>query len=179
MIKMIYLPIALLLLVISGSACSSVLEEIAELEAWKGEGGQPQQSVPSVEGPRKTMLYTLPNGAVVDLSRWQFVTFTRSDCKFCHDFFPVLREVSQSLQIPVFIYSFDGKDDSGLGPVAPAVPEVVQAFFPELPIATPTTFLVNVDNMVTVPVYQGSTDANNLRARMGMSLQAAYESGVM
>jgi type-F conjugative transfer system pilin assembly thiol-disulfide isomerase TrbB len=179
MLKLVHLPIALLLLVISGSAFSSVIEEIAALEAWKEKGEQSQGPVASVEAPRKTMQYTLQNGTVVDLSRWQFVVFSRSDCKYCHQFAPVLREVSQTLQIPVFVYSFDGRDDSGLGPVAPALPEVVQTFFPELPIATPTTFLLNVDNMVTVPVYQGSTDAENLRARMGMSLQAAYDSGVM
>lgn len=182
MIKLVQLPVALLLLVISGSAFSSVLDEIAQLEAWKEQGAQPQSPQPpvaSAQTPRKTMLYTLQNGTVVDLSSWQFVTFTRSDCKFCHQFAPVLREVSQTLQMPVFVYSFDGQDSSGLGPVAPALPEVVQTFFPELPIATPTTFLINVDNMVTVPVYQGSTDAETFRSRLGMSLQAAYDSGVM
>lgn len=169
------LPLALWMLVISSSAFSSTVDEIAAIEHQKGSAVLQQQIVKG----KQQSLYTLPSGVKVDLSRWQFVTFTRSDCKYCHLFAPVLRDVSQELGLLVFTYSFDGKDDSQLGPVAPALPDVVQTFFAELPIATPTTFLVNVDNMVTVPVYQGNTDGSNFKARIGMSLQAAYDSGVM
>jgi type-F conjugative transfer system pilin assembly thiol-disulfide isomerase TrbB len=185
-VTMTRLFLALGMLAISGSTFAAVVDEIAALEQQKDNSAQYQQKGqvnssaqhPTSKGDQKN-LYKLPNGVTVDISRWQFVTFTRSDCKYCHTFAPVLREVSDELRLPIFIYSFDGQDDSQLGPVAPALPEVVQTFFPELPIATPTTFLVNIDNMVTVPVFQGNTDAANFKARIGMSLQAAYDSGVM
>lgn len=176
---LVRLPIALLLLVISGTANATVIDDIAALE--KGKGAGPANPPPQlVEAPKRPpMHYQLPSGITVDLSRWQLVTFTRSDCTYCHQFAPVLREVSEQMGLPVFTYSFDGRDNSGLGPVVPTTPDVVSSFFPELPIATPTTFLVNVDNMLTVPVFQGNTDAGTFTQRLGMSLQAAYDSGGM
>ena len=41
----------------------------------------------------------------------------------------------------------------------PVPPDVMQTFFPNIPVATPTTFLVNVNTLEALPLLQGATDA--------------------
>ncbi|RWR70149.1 hypothetical protein [Salmonella enterica] len=53
----------------------------------------------------------------------------------------------------------------------PAPPEVMQTFFPNIPVATPTTFLVNVNTLEALPLLQGATDAAGFMARMDTVLQ--------
>lgn len=35
-------------------------------------------------------------------------------------------------------------------------PDVMQTFFPNIPVATPTTFLVNVNTLEALPLYRGN-----------------------
>ncbi|EFD6517658.1 TPA: type-F conjugative transfer system pilin assembly thiol-disulfide isomerase TrbB, partial [Escherichia coli] len=44
-------------------------------------------------------------------------------------------------------------------------------FFPNIPVATPTTFLVNVNTLEALPLLQGATDAAGFMARMDTVLQ--------
>lgn len=53
----------------------------------------------------------------------------------------------------------------------PAPPDVMQTFFPNIPVATPTTFLVNVNTLEALPLLQGATDAAGFMARMDTVLQ--------
>ncbi|HAT7590252.1 TPA: type-F conjugative transfer system pilin assembly thiol-disulfide isomerase TrbB, partial [Citrobacter freundii] len=53
----------------------------------------------------------------------------------------------------------------------PAPPEVMKTFFPNLPVATPTTFLVNVNTLEALPLLQGATDEQGFMARMDTVLQ--------
>jgi hypothetical protein len=39
----------------------------------------------------------------------------------------------------------------------------MQTFFPNIPVATPTTFLVNVNTLAAYPILQGATDAGLAR----------------
>ncbi|MEN1627006.1 type-F conjugative transfer system pilin assembly thiol-disulfide isomerase TrbB, partial [Pseudomonas aeruginosa] len=48
---------------------------------------------------------------------------------------------------------------------------VMQTFFPNIPVATPTTFLVNVNTLEALPLLQGATDAASFMARMDTVLQ--------
>ena len=50
-------------------------------------------------------------------------------------------------------------------------PDVMQTFFPNIPVATPTTFLVNVNTLEALPLLQGATDAAGFMARMDTVLQ--------
>ncbi|TZA08639.1 type-F conjugative transfer system pilin assembly thiol-disulfide isomerase TrbB, partial [Escherichia coli] len=43
--------------------------------------------------------------------------------------------------------------------------------FPNIPVATPTTFLVNVNTLEALPLLQGATDAASFMARMDTVLQ--------
>ncbi|MFA8960664.1 hypothetical protein ACEPQT_23845, partial [Escherichia coli] len=47
----------------------------------------------------------------------------------------------------------------------------MQTFFPNIPVATPTTFLVNVNTLEALPLLQGATDAASFMARMDTVLQ--------
>ncbi|MEW8733918.1 type-F conjugative transfer system pilin assembly thiol-disulfide isomerase TrbB, partial [Klebsiella pneumoniae] len=53
----------------------------------------------------------------------------------------------------------------------PVPPDVMQTFFPNIPVATPTTFLVNVNTLEALPLLQGATDAAGFMARMDTVLQ--------
>ena len=50
-------------------------------------------------------------------------------------------------------------------------PELMQTFFPNIPVATPTTFLVNVNTLEALPLLQGATDAAGFMARVDTVLQ--------
>ncbi|MGP8979783.1 type-F conjugative transfer system pilin assembly thiol-disulfide isomerase TrbB, partial [Enterobacter hormaechei] len=50
-------------------------------------------------------------------------------------------------------------------------PEVMKTFFPNIPVATPTTFLVNVNTLDAFPILQGATDAQGFMARLDTLFQ--------
>ena len=93
----------------------------------------------------------------MDITDWQIIHFMASNCSYCHQFNPILKNISDTTQIPVFVYSFDGKGDENFPDVFPANKAVIDTFFAELPRATPTNFLINVNTMVTLPLTQGVT----------------------
>ncbi len=106
--------------------------------------------------------FRLSNGKTVNLADWKVVLFMQRSCPWCHQFDPVLKQVAQQYGFSVFPYTLDG---------LPAPPEVMQTFFPNIPVATPTTFLVNVNTLEALPLLQGATDAAGFMARMDTVLQ--------
>jgi type-F conjugative transfer system pilin assembly thiol-disulfide isomerase trbB len=110
--------------------------------------------------------FTLSSGKRMDVSDWQIVHFMSSTCSYCQQFNPVLKQVSETTGFPVFTYSFDGKGDIVFPDVFMANSEVVNNFFAELPRATPTDFLINVNTMVTLPLSQGATSADKFLQRL-------------
>lgn len=50
-------------------------------------------------------------------------------------------------------------------------PDVMQTFFPNIPVATPTTFLVNVNTLAAYPILQAATDAQGFMARVDTVFQ--------
>ncbi len=61
--------------------------------------------------------------------------------------------------------------DTAFPEALPVPPDVMQTFFPNIPVATPTTFLVNVNTLEALPLLQGATDAAGFMARMDTVLQ--------
>jgi hypothetical protein len=47
----------------------------------------------------------------------------------------------------------------------------MKTFFPNIPVATPTTFLVNVNTLAAFPILQGATDAQGFMARLDTLFQ--------
>ena len=101
--------------------------------------------------------FRLSNGRQVNLADWKVVLFMQGHCPYCHQFDPVLKQLAQQYGFSVFPYTLP--------------PDVMQTFFPNIPVATPTTFLVNVNTLEALPLLQGATDAAGFMARMDTVLQ--------
>jgi len=115
---------------------------------------------------RPSPVLQLPSGLSVPVADWTVVLFMQSTCSYCQQFDPVLAQLSQQSGLPVFTYTLDGKGDGAFPKALPASPEVMSEFFGNgLPIATPTTFLVNVNTMATYPLLQGAVASDALLIR--------------
>ncbi|MDC9084460.1 type-F conjugative transfer system pilin assembly thiol-disulfide isomerase TrbB [Escherichia coli] len=105
------------------------------------------------------------------LADWKVVLFMQGHCPYCHQFDPVLKQLAQQYGFSVFPYTLDGQGDTAFPEALPVPPDVMQTFFPNIPVATPTTFLVNVNTLEALPLLQGATDAAGFMARMDTVLQ--------
>lgn len=76
-------------------------------------------------------------------------------CPYCHQFDPVLKQLAQQYGFSVFPYTLDGQGDMAFPEALPVPPDVMQTFFLNIPVATPTTFLVNVNTLEALPLLQG------------------------
>ncbi|HBY4950360.1 TPA: type-F conjugative transfer system pilin assembly thiol-disulfide isomerase TrbB, partial [Klebsiella pneumoniae] len=155
---------AALLLALSPVTWAGTLDEVKSL--WDPQGisgalsasrqdGAPRAVTP-VSQPR---WFRLSNGRQVDLRDWKVVLFMQGKCPYCHKFDPVLKQLATQYGFSVFPYTIDGQGDEAFPEALPVPPEVMQTFFPNIPVATPTTFLVNVNTLAAYPVLQGATDA--------------------
>ncbi|MFW5392227.1 type-F conjugative transfer system pilin assembly thiol-disulfide isomerase TrbB [Yersinia sp. 2544 StPb PI] len=149
-------------------AQASVRDEIAQLEAHKSPSIAPQiEDVPSpIKVPKAANTIRLSSGVMVNLNDFNIVLFMQQSCSYCKQFDPVLRGVSESTGLKVFPYTLDGQGDESYPNALPAPPEVVVSFFQELPVATPTAFLVNVHTMQTYPLFQGVMTPEQVMARL-------------
>ena len=152
---------------------ASTLDDIKELEKNKNSGITQEnnnQSNVVIEKPkRESNFVRLSTGKEIDISSWQIVHFIKSDCPYCHQFDPTLKEIAESINLSVFVFSFDGKGDAAFPVAYPVNDDIIRTFFAEVPQATPTSFLVNIDTLVTVPLSQGAISANSLIQRLDES----------
>ena len=155
------------LLLGSMAAQASTWDEIAALDAAK--------QAPAAAAPQSAPSHTpfiLSDGRRVRAEDWKVVLFMQSTCSYCHQFDPLLKAISEQTGIGVFPYTLDGRGDAAFPTALTAGPDVMVEFFSSgLPIATPTTFLVNVHTMNTYPLYQGAVDQPGLLARLDDVLQ--------
>jgi len=175
MIKLTYV-----LMVGLGTAHASVRDEVAALYNPQGIAALAAPAAPesAIQTPPKTApaarWYTLSNGQRVDLSQWKVVLFMQGHCPFCHQFDPLLKNVSEQTGLSVFAYTIDGQGDPAYPEALPAPAEVMQTFFPApMPIATPTTFLVNVNTLDAWPIMQGASDERGFLNRLDTVFQEA------
>ena len=65
----------------------------------------------------------------------------QSTCSYCHQFDPVLKQISEQTGIAVFPYSLDGRGDAAFPAALPAGPDVMVEFLttacPSLPHGVP------------------------------------------
>ncbi|GKK71218.1 hypothetical protein NUBL13795_52340 [Klebsiella pneumoniae] len=102
------------------------------------------------------------------------VLFMQGHCPYCHKFDPVLKQLAGQYGFSVFSYTIDGQGDDAFPEALPAPPDVMQTFFPNIPVATPTTFLVNVNTLAAYPILQGATDAQGFMARVDTVFQMMH-----
>ncbi|HFL6518923.1 TPA: type-F conjugative transfer system pilin assembly thiol-disulfide isomerase TrbB [Salmonella enterica] len=168
-----------MLLLVGTGADASTREEIERLYNPHGmttQSVQPEQELSAdKQGLQKVTpaprWFRLSNGKTVNLANWKVVLFMQRSCPWCHQFDPVLKQVAQQYGFSVFPYTLDGQGDAAFPEALPAPPEVMQTFFPNIPVATPTTFLVNVNTLEVLPLLQGATDAAGFMARVDTVLQ--------
>lgn len=158
---------------------ASTWDEIKELDAAKRT--HPTTDLPPAPPAKRVVparWHTLSDGQRVNLANWKVVLFMQSTCQYCHRFDPLLQQLSESMGIGVFAFSLDGQGDDSYPGAVPATPDVmVQYFAPGMPIATPTTFLTNVNTMATYPLVQGAVDANAFAGRLDEVFRVALRGG--
>ncbi|WP_407081304.1 type-F conjugative transfer system pilin assembly thiol-disulfide isomerase TrbB [Klebsiella oxytoca] len=167
---------ATLLLALSGMVRAGTLDEVKSLWNPQGISGEAPASRHD-EAPRavtpapQPRWFRLSNGRQVNLRDWKVVLFMQGKCPYCHKFDPVLKQLAGQHGFSVFPYTIDGQGDEAFPEALPVPPDVMQTFFPNIPVATPTTFLVNVHTLAAYPVLQGATDAQGFMARMDTVFQ--------
>lgn len=165
----------------SAYAGNAALEQLKALEKDKQETHQSymqslfaDNAAVAVKPVREHHYYTLPDGTQVDFNDYAFVVFMQQHCPYSAKFDPVLKALSEDTGINAYAYTLDGGGDSSFPhPMIPTkvdprealAGEIMTFFGNGLPIATPTTFMVNVNTLKAYPVYQGQTDASELMNR--------------
>lgn len=162
------------LLLSAAAVQASTRDEIERL--WNPQGMATQPAQPAAGTSARTAKpaprwFRLSNGRQVNLADWKVVLFMQGHCPYCHQFDPVLKQLAQQYGFSVFSYTLDGQGDTAFPEALPVPPEVMQTFFPNIPVATPTTFLVNVNTLEVLPLLQGATDAAGFMARVDTVLQ--------
>lgn len=147
---------------------NSTLEMIEKLDQQKLANQQQSVEVKKEEVPTKKerKFITISNGKRIDITDWRIVHFMSSTCSYCRNFNPKLKQISEQVGIPVVTYSFDGKGDEVFPVVFNANEDILREFFAELPRATPTDFLINVNNLITLPVSQGDLSHSSFAQRL-------------
>lgn len=160
------------------TANASTRDEIAQLQQSAQQRAQAGTAADSrAAAPQPARWLTLSNGARVNLNDWTVVLFMQGHCGYCQKFDPLLKAMSEQHGFPLFVYTFDGQGDQTFPEAIPAPPDVMRTFFPGLPVASPTTFLVNVHTLATYPLIQGAADEAGFMARLDTVLQDATMRG--
>lgn len=181
----ILLAAALLLPVL---AQASVADEIAALEQAKAQQGAQLPdfglpgNLPARTAPAKPPnLMTLTDGRRVNLNDYAVVVFMQRGCQYSAKFDPKLKAWADEAGVKVYPYTLDGYGDTSFpvaliprkaGPNEPIAGEILTFFGNGLPIATPTTFMVNVNTNMAYPLYQGDTDMSTLSQRLAQMIEA-------
>lgn len=102
--------------------------------------------------------YAAPN------DQYAMVFFFRSDCPYCHQFAPTLKQFTQINGLHTYAFSLDGQALSDYPVPIPATPDISQMFF-ENPrnITVPATFLINVNSRKFVKVSIGNVSYAELQ----------------
>lgn len=169
-------------------AQASVADDIAALEQAKAQqgaqlpdfglpGSRPARTAPA----KPPNLMTLTDGRRVNLNDYAVVVFMQRGCQYSAKFDPKLKAWADETGIKVYPYTLDGYGDTSFpvaliprkaGPNEPIAGEILTFFGNGLPIATPTTFMVNVNTNMAYPLYQGDTDMGTVSQRLAQMIEA-------
>jgi type-F conjugative transfer system pilin assembly thiol-disulfide isomerase TrbB len=173
-------------LLCSTAVLASTRDDIAALYHPQGMASRPatgstEATAPALPAPVPASRgFALSNGQRVNLADWKVVLFMQGHCPYCHAFDPLLKGISQQTGLSVFAYTLDGQGDTSYPEAVPAPASVMRTFFPGLPVATPTTFLVNVNTLDAWPLLQGASDEKTFLSRLDtvfQGIRAARQGG--
>ncbi|MEM8167764.1 type-F conjugative transfer system pilin assembly thiol-disulfide isomerase TrbB [Morganella morganii] len=169
--------LCILLLMVCLPAAAGTLEDIAALEAAKGQKTPGGDTVTAPAPLRRAPVlrpYALPDGRTVNLNDYTLVLFMQSECIYCRQFDPLLKQWADMRGFKVFVYSLNGQGDPSFPDAIPAPQSVVQTFFGSgIPVMTPTLFLVEVNTLKTAPLAQGLTPLPEIENRLHRTLMSA------
>ena len=180
--------LTVLLLQLPAFAQASVASDIASLEQAKAQRGAqlpdfglPGASLVRAAPVKPPRMMTLTDGREVNLNDYAVVVFMQRGCQYSAKFDPQLKSWADEEGIKVYPYSLDGYGDAAFpvaliprkaGPNEPIAGEILTFFGNGLPIATPTTFMVNVNTNVAYPLFQGETDMGTMSQRLAQMIEA-------
>ncbi len=95
-----------------------------------------------------------------------FVFFFASTCPYCHQFSPVLSQVSKKLGARVQPLSFDNQPLPEFQEVLPATSDWTTVAFQNASIHYPALFIANTSTQTLYPVSIGSLNEMELTARI-------------
>ncbi len=126
------------LLLAAAAVQASTRDEIERL--WNPQGMAAQPAQPAAGTSARTekpapRWFRLSNGRQVNLADWKVVLFMQGHCPYCHQFDPVLKQLAQQYGFSVFPYTLDGQGDTAFPEALPVPPDVMQTFFPNIPVA--------------------------------------------
>lgn len=183
--KRLLLTAALLLPALAGAQSASVADQIAALEADKAARLARDEPLVSLGFPqhlaRMAQVIRLQNGREVNMNDYAVVVFMQRACEYSAKFDPKLKAWSDENGVKVYPYTLDGYGDASFpnpliprkaGANEPLAGEILTFFGNGLPIATPTTFIVNVNTNAAYPLYQGDTDMGTLSGRITQMIEA-------
>jgi len=178
----------MVLLTLPVFAQASVASDIAALEQAKGQRGAqlPDFGLPGTRpvraaSARPPRMMPLTDGRQVNLNDYAVVVFMQRGCQYSAKFDPLLKSWADEEGIKVYPYTLDGYGDAAFpvaliprkaGPNEPIAGEILTFFGNGLPIATPTTFMVNVNTNVAYPLFQGETDMGTMSQRLAQMIEA-------
>lgn len=167
---------------------ASVASEIAALEQTKLQRGAqlpdfglPGASLVRAAPVKPPRMMALSDGRQVNLNDYAVVVFMQRGCQYSAKFDPLLKSWADEEGIKVYPYTLDGYGDAAFpvaliprkaGPNEPIAGEILTFFGNGLPIATPTTFMVNVNTNVAYPLFQGETDMGTMSQRLAQMIEA-------
>ena len=179
------LTAALLLPLLAQAGTQTISQQIASLEATKAERLARNEPLVSLGFPqhmsRMAHVIALQDGRRVNMNDYAVVVFMQRGCEYSAKFDPKLKTWADDNGMKVYPYTLDGYGDVSFpnpliprkaGPEEPLAGEILTFFGNGLPIATPTTFLVNVNTNAAYPLYQGDTDAATLGGRVWQMIGA-------
>lgn len=159
-----------MVLLSSGAVANPALEFLKQEEARRETDKNTLAQKPSTQSfnvkPKTKRYINLSNGKRMEISDWAIVHFMSSSCSYCRSFDPKLKQIANQTGIPVYTYSFDGQGDESFPDVLQPTEQELNLFFAELPRATPTDFLVNVNNLTAIPLSQGDTSTHAFIQRL-------------
>lgn len=125
------------LLLAAAAVQASTRDEIERL--WNPQGMAAQPAQPAADTSARTekpapRWFRLSNGRQVNLADWKVVLFMQGHCPYCHQFDPVLKQLAQQYGFSVFPYTLDGQGDTAFPEALPVPPDVMQTFFPNIPV---------------------------------------------
>lgn len=167
---------------------ASVASDIAALEQTKLQRGAqlpdfglPGASLVRAAPVKPPRMMALSDGRQVNLNDYAVVVFMQRGCQYSAKFDPLLKSWADEEGIKVYPYTLDGYGDAAFpvaliprkaGPNEPIAGEILTFFGNGLPIATPTTFMVNVNTNMAYPLFQGETDMGTMSQRLAQMIEA-------